>query len=289
MVAPRRIEVRKPSLRFDDVPRHWLLGRAFPTHLANSLHLLFPMGERFFVRSVRAYADRIADPQLAEQVRAFMGQEVRHGLEHERAFEQLEAQGYEIRSFLGWYERVAYDLIDPNTSPALRLSVTVALEHFTAMFASQALSSDLLTQNAHPAMRDLLLWHACEELEHKAVAFDVLKQVAPSYALRAAGLGVGAGLLLFFWMAGARHLLAQEPQAGLRERLAQLLAGRRHNALLNGGFARAFLGYLRPGFHPDDTDDAALAEDWLARHGYALGLAGWAAGGPERAGSRNQE
>ena len=45
---------------------------------------------------------------------------------------------------------------------------------------------------AHPVMRQLLEWHALEELEHKAVAFDVLRAVNPSYALRITGMALGS-------------------------------------------------------------------------------------------------
>jgi uncharacterized protein len=260
------IRVRKPAFHFGDVPRHWLFGNARASHLANALNLVFPLGERFFIRSVRHYIDRIDDPALLEDVKRFMGQEVRHGMEHERYFEVLEGHGLEIASFLEWYERVAYQKIEKACPPALNLSATVALEHFTAMFAERALTRDILEQHAHPAMRDLLLWHACEELEHKAVAFDVLKKVNPSYALRVAGLAAGAAAFVFFWLAGTRHLMKQEPREKQRMTRAELADARKHNVLLNGEFARAFVDYLRPDFHPAQNDNYHLAREWLSKH-----------------------
>lgn len=264
------ITVRKPSFAFDRVPRYWLFGNARATNLANALNLVFPLGERFFIRSVRHYLDRIDDPALLEQVRRFMGQEVRHGMEHERFFEQLEKHGYEIKSFLEWYERVAYGVIEKKSPPALNLAVTVALEHFTAMFAERALSRDVLTEFADPAMRDLLLWHACEELEHKSVAFDVLQRINPSYALRVAGVAAAAAAFVFFWMAGARHLMKQEPAERRTFNRVELREARKHNVLLNGEFLAAFVEYLRPSFHPAQKDNYRLAAEWLAAHEASL-------------------
>jgi predicted metal-dependent hydrolase len=264
----RPITIRKPSFRFEGIPKHWLMNSALGTHLANSLNLVFPAGERFFIRSVRHFADRIEDPALREQVKGFMGQEVRHGMEHERFFEVLEAQGFEIASFLAWYERVAYEKLEKRVPPELRLSVTVALEHFTAMFAERALTHDVLEKGAPPAMRDLLLWHACEELEHKSVAFDVLKAVNPSYALRVSGLVAAAAAFVFFWMAGARHLMKQD-SAGPPSR-EELKGARQHNVLLNGEFLGAFVEYLRPDFHPDQKDNYHLASRWLADNAAAI-------------------
>ncbi len=50
----------------------------------NALHLIFPMGERFFVRAVRHYMSEIEDLSLREQIRGFFGQEGRYAHEHER-------------------------------------------------------------------------------------------------------------------------------------------------------------------------------------------------------------
>jgi predicted metal-dependent hydrolase len=140
------------------------------------------------------------------------------------------------------------------------------------MFAERALTRQILDHHAHPAMRDLLLWHACEELEHKAVAFDVLQRVNPSYGLRAAGLAAAATAFVFFWLAGARHLMEQEPAERRTFDRAEFREARKHNVLLNGDFLRAFVEYLRPGFHPSQNDNYKLASDWLAAHGPALGL-----------------
>ncbi len=268
--AAPALHIRKPTFRFDDVPRHWFYGSPVASHLVNGLNLIFPAGERFFIRSVRRYLDRIDDPALLAEVRAFIGQETRHGMEHERYFARLEEQGYAIRPFLEWYERMAYKVIEPLAPPELRLSTTVALEHFTAMLAERALNDGLL-ENADPAMQDLLRWHACEELEHKAVAFEVLQRVNPSYALRIAGLAVGTSVLVLFWLAGAASLLRQEPP-GQRVRPGELGEVRRRNPLANGDLARAFLEYLKPGFHPDHKDNRSLASAWLAENAARLGI-----------------
>ena len=191
--------VRSPGVDLDTpVPRHWFGGNAFATHLVNGVNLLFPAGERFFVRSVNHYLDRVDDPLLRAQIKGFFGQEGRHAREHERVFRLLEEQGYDIERFLGLYERIAYGFIEKHAPHALSLATTAACEHFTALLAEDVLSSDVL-DSAHPSMRALLLWHACEEIEHRAVAFDVLRQVNPSYALRIAGLAMATLMLGGFW------------------------------------------------------------------------------------------
>lgn len=264
----RPIRVRKIDFDFGSVPRRWFYDSAFTTHVANGLNLLFPAGERFFIRSVKHYLDRLDDPELVARARAFFGQEGSHGHAHERAFEILEGQGYRIADWLKWYQRFAFEKLAPRFPAVIQLSVTVALEHFTATMAETALDTDLL-DHADPAMQKLLRWHACEEIEHKAVAFDVLARVDPRYTVRIAGLAIATGALLLFWRNATNMLVAQDLKAG-RVTRAQLRAegkaARRRGQ--NYGFVlRAIAAYLRPSFHPDDHDNYALAREWLAAQG----------------------
>ncbi len=261
----RPIRVRKMDFPFDEgIPRYWMGDCATFTHALNGLHLLFPEGERFFMRSVRHYMPQISDPKLIERVSGFYGQEARHGLEHERTFDQLRAHGYEIDGFLAWYKKWAYEGLEQRSPPIMCLSATVALEHLTAVMAHHALTHDHL-DNAHPVMRDLLLWHACEEIEHKSVAFDVFTAVGGTWAIRAAGMAMVFPMLLWMWDKAGAELLAQDnlTQAELqadRQKMKGLGSDRRY-------LIGAVLNYMRPGFHPDQIDDYDLAEAWLTKVG----------------------
>jgi hypothetical protein len=271
--APPPIVPRKPDFPFEDaeIPRHWYSGNAVATHLANALNLVFPAGERFFIRSVKHYLPRIRDPKLAADARAFFAQEAMHGREHERFFAVLRAQGYQIDGFLRGYERVAYGLLERVCPRALNLSCTVALEHLTATLAEAALGSDLLDQ-AHPTMAELLRWHAAEEIEHKAVAFDVLREVAPGRALRVAGLVCAvAGLVVAATIATV--LLVRQDRSVTRAQVRRdwaTIRGR-DDQIGIGFLARAIREYVRRDFHPWHNDNRALAEGFLAGRALALG------------------
>ena len=266
--APKELgEIRPRVMGFefaDSIPRYWVADAAVPTHMGNALHLIFPMGERFFVRSVKKFADTLDDPALKAQVRGFYAQEGRHAHEHEKVFAWMERQGYDIRTFLKIYKKVAYDGIERVSSAKLSLATTAALEHYTAIMAENALEHDLL-ERVHPAMREMLTWHACEEIEHKAVAYDVLQQVAPSYALRCAGMAMATMTLLGFWFLGTTLLLRQEKGLGVREIFRQLRVAMQANPLGRRVFARGIREYLRRDFHPWQTDNLALARGFLAK------------------------
>lgn len=269
--ATSSIRARKVALDFnEEIPRHWLANSPLATHLANSLNLLFPLGEKFFIRSVRAFQGRITDPKLLEDIRGFIAQEGRHAAEHQRFFDVLRSQGYSIDTFLSVYEAIGYKFLERIFSPEVRLATTVACEHFTAMFAEGALTRGFLQAEAHPVVRDLLLWHAAEEIEHKSVAFDVLQTVAPSYGLRMAGLAIATATLTGFWMAGTMALLAQEKDASPSVVLRHIAAGVKRGTLGRGDMVKAFVAYMRPGFHPTDNDNEHLAKSHLASIGHPL-------------------
>jgi predicted metal-dependent hydrolase len=259
--TPRTV---KPD--FALVPRHWLGKSRIATHIANGVNLLFPAGERFFVRSVYRYLDQIKDPELLARVKGFAGQEGRHASAHETFFRALEEQGFELKQFLRVYQWLAYGVIERFSPPMLRLSTTVACEHFTAMLAEGVLRDGLLEQLADPALQELLLWHAAEEIEHKSVAFDVLQSINPSYAWRMGGLALATVCLGGFWIAATAALLRQDKKLGPEEASAipvrELMKRRK---LLRETFVSGIKQYMRRDFHPNQNDNCALAEKYLQR------------------------
>jgi hypothetical protein len=260
---------RSAPVSFDEgVPRRWFADLAVASHIVNGVNLLFPAGERFFVRSVRHYLDQIEDPHLRDQVKGFFGQEGRHAQAHERFFEVMESQGYSIQDFLAQYERVAYGMIEPMSSPELRLAVTVALEHYTAIMAENVFRDGLLDL-AHPTMQRLLLWHAAEEIEHRAVAFDVLKEVAPSYPLRMAGLVLATMMLGGFWVAATGMLMKQDWDKGERGALRAFRKIDKRGTIAERVFARGIKEYIRRDFHPSQNDVDGLASGYLSSIGLA--------------------
>jgi predicted metal-dependent hydrolase len=128
-------------------------------------------------------------------------------------------------------------------------------------------------EHVHPQMRQLLLWHAAEELEHKSVAFDVLQEVDDSYALRVAGMAMATIMLSSWWAAATLMLLRQDgigPLEALRHLRAIRAAAKQTGQhmpkpIRERVFGRGLREYLRRGFHPDQNDNYHLAGVLLAR------------------------
>jgi predicted metal-dependent hydrolase len=256
--------IRIPGLDFSgsNIPKNWS-GNAYQSLMGNAVNLLFPDGERYFVRSVRAFASEIKDPVLLEQMKGFYGQEGRHAVEHERHFELLKSQGYDLDRFRRWMDRIGFQLIEPLTSKSLRLAVTAGAEHFTALMGEHGLTTNDL-EDAHPVMRELLAWHAVEELEHKSVAFDVYQAVDGRYWLRIAGFGMASALLGGFWLLAAADLYAQsskEERAQIWKDRAKLKASKK--GLANPVFLKGLREYFRRDFHPNQNNTDGLLKKFF--------------------------
>lgn len=262
---PRDLDVDLGS-----VPKHWMAGNAAATAISNGVNMLFPHGERFFVRSVNHFLDQLSDPELRARVKGFFGQEGRHARAHDEFNDVLRAHGFQIDDFLERYQRIA-SWIEARVPAKLNLAGTAASEHFTAILADGAFARGILDE-LDPRMQQLLAWHAAEEIEHKSVAFDVLREIDPSYALRMAGLAYSTVMLGGFWFWATVTLLRQE-RLGVRGTLRELRKMKGRDPVIRRVFLAGIRQYLRRGFHPDDNRNEQLAADWFARHGLAFTVA----------------
>jgi predicted metal-dependent hydrolase len=253
------IPVRRMDFAFPaDLPKYWFRGNPWITHFLNGLSSVFPDGERFFIQSVRNYQDRIEDPQLLREVRAFIGQEANHGKEHE-AFNKLLEESHGVpTSAIARYTRRGLALAQKRLPKAHQLAMTLALEHFTAVLANQLLQNPEIMEELHSAYGDLFLWHAVEETEHKAVAYDVYQQVDGRYWVRAFAMARTTIMFLGHQMAFTLWLVARD---GKLADVKSFLGFLRFLWLEPGPMRRIipeYLDYYRRDFHPWDHDNRAL-------------------------------
>lgn len=258
MPERRDLQFTLPTERISD----WNNGNVQLSQFMNTLSLFFPEGERMFIDAVRNCRDQVSDPELKKAMTAFIGQEAMHGREHEEYNEVLfnavpstRAMERGVGKLLG--------VIKKRAPVPLRLSATIALEHFTAIMADGLLREQRLLEGADPNFAAIWNWHALEETEHKAVAFDVWDQVMgrgpAAYALRAGGMIFAT---VVFWSLVFPFFLKVLYDEG---------------KLLDKGwgyFFRCTLGeygylrklvlpwaeYFRPNFHPWDQDNSAYLQ-----------------------------
>lgn len=261
-VPTRRISFEE-ALR--DLPKHFAQdGDLVSSHVAASLSSLFPDGEDFFVKSVRHYRDEITDPELKRQVAGFIGQEAVHGREHRVLNDRLAELGYPTKT----YEKITRAGLSLRTRYAPKkanLAATAALEHFTATLAELVLSDQHTRDQFGPnAVQEVFTWHALEESEHKAVAFDVYKAVGGSERLRVWTMkflryGFVAAVTVQVVISLAMDRRTYRPGV-LRKSLKRF----RQSPVMSRKVWEQLKDYDRPDFHPDDSDTDALVEQWRA-------------------------
>jgi hypothetical protein len=249
---------------FDDLPKHFAVdGDIVMSHVLAVLSSVFPDGEDYFVRAVARVRHRITDPRLRDDVEGFIGQEEMHGLEHRLLNERLAELGYPsgaigayVRWLFAWRERIP--------SARLHLAFTAALEHYTATLAETLLTEPgARAEVDHDGVRSLLMWHALEESEHKAVAFDVYRAVGGTERMRLTTMWLTHALFLLETGLWSLISLVMDPDA--RRHPARVLRGfwrLRKSPFTSRRAVEQLLQYTNRNFHPNDRDTSELIAEW---------------------------
>lgn len=269
MAAPktyphREVRTRRVRFSYPDGQRHqhYVAGDLVMSHVVAVLSGMFPEGEDFFVRSVRKHADRITDPELKEQVKGFVGQEVTHGREHRELNEKLAAMGYASLR-VDKMTKLGLKRQERFLKPKHNLATTAALEHYTATLA-EVLLTDPRAQEllGGSEVREMLLWHALEESEHKSVAFDVYQATVGDEKLRVRMMRVTHATFLLAVVGHTLASLVTDRAARNPLRLLKSLFALRHSPFLSREVFRRLRAYNKPGFHPDQIGNEQLLEQW---------------------------
>ena len=277
--------VRRMNFDFNNVPEYWMKGSVGLTHFMTALSALFPAGEKFFIDSVRVVRNHPAikeNQELQKEISAFIGQEAMHTQEHVGFNAAAQRYGYDV------------DTLDKHTDTVIQtarkvfalggkpfgitqemvdLTATTALEHFTATIASQLLVNNHIQElMSDETMKTMWLWHAIEENEHKAVAYDVFEGVfgkgIKSYLLRTGSLVAAMSILFCVQSYFVFRLLKQDKQlnrAALKDIYTYAYSPSKG---IITGMAREMIMYFKPGFHPNHHDTDALLEKWKLKLGF---------------------
>jgi predicted metal-dependent hydrolase len=240
--------------------RGWMGGDPIATAFYNALSITFPKGEAFFIESVKAF--RAGAPEkLEREIKAFVVQEVIHSREHVSFNKRIADAGYDLTIL----EQQVTDSLEltKGRPEILNLCVTMALEHYTAILASQFLTDADAFKGADQEQINLWKWHAIEEIEHKGVAYDTWLHATRDWT-RFKRWKVKSIMMLLvtknFWtnrFHGMLELLAQDGITGwqAKARVLWYLLG-------TPGPLRRLLkpwaAFFLPGFHPWNHDDRNL-------------------------------
>ncbi|MFL9884994.1 metal-dependent hydrolase [Paraburkholderia agricolaris] len=258
-------DIPQRDLRFtldDSIPRYWYRGWCHVTRFFDAFSIMFPLGEKFFIDSVKQFRDEIpTGTPLAQEVAGFIHQEATHIREHRLYNQRLAAQGAPTAELDALIARRQQNSLR-NISRTTWVALTACLEHYTAILSDQLLRHPEILDGADPTMAAIWRWHAIEETEHKAVAFDVLTTFEPRplrrYVIRCgAMLGVSVFFVIDLIYFVYRLAACDRQRANWREwwRLLAWLF------VYPGIFTRvmpSWLYWFAPWFHPNRIDSRAV-------------------------------
>jgi predicted metal-dependent hydrolase len=270
------MKIRKPKFELDKkLVRHYFKGNIFSTHLANSLHVIFPEGEKFFIRSCRHFLPQIEDKVLLAQVKLFMGQEGMHSKAHLAFWSHLEQQGFEVQPLANFLDKTAfegvekliYSILGKDVGSKLCLSMTAGFEHYTSLLAEVAFENRNEFQHLPKEMQQLWFWHAAEEIEHRSVAYDLLKHIDNNPLLKNSGFALASILLFFYAISGQIYFVVKDKESQPLDWPLEFLD---HFESLLNPMTRKFLGnmakYFKNDFHPNQMKIDHFANTFFSQN-----------------------
>ena len=256
------ITVRKAQFNPKAIRRHYFANSPIMSHLLTALSSTFPIGEQFFVHSVRNLRDKVKDEKLQAQIAAFIGQEAMHSKAHAEFNDAWRSDDYNLDRFQAWLARK--DQYVKNLHPKIQLAITCAFEHFTALLGGYILRHPEVLSTLDDDAVKLWVWHAIEEIEHRAVAFDVYQAVygddkVRRMIMRSVTTGF-ASLTLY----SATKLFMQDRKKSL-PKIGGNIFGLYLLAKMLIQMFPEYLSYYQKDFHPADIDYSKIVQYWKGR------------------------
>ncbi|WP_374664330.1 metal-dependent hydrolase [Acinetobacter sp.] len=256
------ITVRRPQFNPKAIRRHYFANSPVMSHVLTALSSTFPIGEQFFVHSVRNVRDQVKDERLQAQIAAFIGQEAMHSKAHAEFNDAWRREDYNLDRFQAWLARK--DSYVKNLHPKIQLAITCAFEHFTALLGGYILRHPEVLSTLDDDAVKLWVWHAIEEIEHRAVAFDVYQAVYGDDRIRRMimrSVTTGFASLTFY---SASKLFMQDRKNSLPK-----VGGNLFGAYLLGKMLvqmlPEYLSYYKKDFHPAEIDCSQIIQYWKTR------------------------
>jgi predicted metal-dependent hydrolase len=232
--------------------KYWFNDSPVKTLHANTLTASIPYGEQFFIACVLPYIKTIKDKTLRKNAIQFAKQELNHSKEHFRLFLKTVKPFYPRLKVKNNIYQKLFQGVAFIVGPKIRLAMVAAMEHFTAVTGELYIREPERLSGIDERIYLLWQWHFIEEIEHKSVAFDVLKTVSNSYVIRTTGFFLAASFLMLGFFSAYGHMAIADKlylKPSFYCQSMQFFWGK-------GGFLRKlsipYLSYLLPSFHPNN-------------------------------------
>ena len=270
------ITVRHPDLNFTNNFSYYRVRNIYRNAFFNCLHLHFPEGEKYFIRSIQPFLQNITEPNLKKDAQSFVKQEMQHSKAHESMYNILKQYNLPIDQSLAIIDKRVNRLNNVVNilpmSKKIHLAITAAAEHYTALLAENNLKNiePFEEQLETPfEIRRLSIWHSLEELEHKCVTFDILKYHRIGYFIRIVGWFITTISLFFSFFTITRTMLKADTlyhQMSKQERKKHFIEYATLMKPLRKLFLKRTFQYFLPSFHPNKIEENINLETMISKY-----------------------
>lgn len=172
--------LRKIPFNFDNVDFIWNPDNLPFSIMMNAVTFQAIGFERYMCRAMRDAEQAITDPAVLEEARIFRAQESVHSLSHRQHVKALVARYPGLQEVLD--DSIAsFDKIYESEDLHFHLAYAANIEAtFTPLFGTIIEHRDVLFGGGDPRISALMLWHFCEEIEHRSSALTIYNHVVRS-------------------------------------------------------------------------------------------------------------
>lgn len=264
-LAPQRMTVRRPPFDFSQQRAlFWNEKRPEFSQIVNAASLAMPYLEPYLIKTMRQARPLITDPELVRDLDLYCAQESAHYRQHRRFNDELKAALPETVTALEQTLDEDYAWLGAHRSLRFNLAYAEGFESMALAIGHMLIRDrDFLFGGSNTDVASLVLWHFAEEIEHKAVTYDVFAHVSGSRFWRFVGLFYATGHIFWRTRAGYHAFLKAEGLwTNWRSRLALGHVLIRVLSILLWRYALIFM----PGYHPNKIADPDWMIEWVALH-----------------------
>lgn len=259
-IEPRHLRFPVP----ENLEKYWHSNSDVKTYHFNALAVFLPQLEKMLVLSLKKALKDVTCPILRAEVASLVAQEAIHGRAFADYCQHTVYSHYDCpKQYSLWFFRLLAGLFN-KCSHTFHYSLSAAGEHFTAIAADLFLRQPDWFKGVEPAHSAIWRWHCIEEIEHKAVAFDVFQATNGNYFIRVLGMVMMTCFFLALYIKPIWFMMKQDRKhTNLRfyGRALQYYWGK--DGLFRS-LAKSYFDYFKPTFHPSKHQNDHLISGWKA-------------------------
>ncbi len=258
-IEPRRLRFHPPA----DITKFCHHGEEIFTYHFNAIAIFLPLLENLVVLSLKKARNADLSEALKAQLNSLIAQEAIHGAEFHRfnlqtisKYYSLKTKNYNLR-----FLRVLAGMINAF-SKSFHYGFSAAGEHLTAISSDLFLREPMLFKNVEPSHAAIWRWHCIEEIEHKAVAFDVFQALNGNYFVRVISMLIITIQFTFSYTSPIFTMMKKDKNCFNMRFYYNALKFYWGKHGVCRKLLKPYFDYFKPSFHPNKHENYELIEQW---------------------------